>query len=127
MGITNKDYAGTIVMTVDGVEYEIKSVKPTVKTGAKIVPTMNSKKRSLGTSSGTKEYSLDVEAYIPLDGTEPDWENMKGGTIVIYPVEPGGKREIYIACTTEEVGGSFAVGETATRSIKMHALDKQTA
>jgi hypothetical protein len=125
MGIDNKDYAGTIVMTVNGVEYETKSVSPTMKTGAKVVPTMNSKKRSLGTSSGTKEISIDVEVYIPLDGSEPDWENMKGATIVCYPADPGGKREIYIDCTTEEVGSKYGVGDSATRSIKMHALDKQ--
>jgi hypothetical protein len=125
MPIAEKDYAGTIVMTVNGVEYEMKSISPTTKTGKKIVPTMNSKKRSLGSSSGTKEHSLDAEAYVPLDGSEPDWENMEGGTIVLYPADPGGKREIYIGCSVEEVGSKYAVGETAVRSIKMHALDKQ--
>src|SRR5450830_955053 len=127
MGMTNKEYAGTIIMTVNGVEYECKSIKPNVKTGAKPVLTMNSQKRALGTSSGTKEYSLDIEVYIPLDGSEPDWDNMADGTIVCYPSESGGKREIYVACTTEEVGSTYGVGETAARSIKMHALDKQTS
>lgn len=126
MGISNKEYCGTIVMSVNGVEYEVKSVKPNLKTGNKIVQTMNSKKRALGTSCGSKEISLDIEAYIPLDGSEPDWDNMKGATITIYPAcGSGGKREIYIGCTTEEVGGTYGVNEAATRSIKMHALDKE--
>lgn len=126
MAIANKEYCGTIVMTVDGVEYEVKSVKPTIKTGNKTVATMNSKKRALGTSCGTKEISLDIEAYIPLDGTEPDWDNMKGATIVCYPAcGTQGKREIFIGCTTEEVGATYSVGDAAMRSIKMHALDKE--
>lgn len=126
MPIANKNYAGTIVLTVNGVEYEIKSIKPNVKTGNKIVPTMNSQKRSLGTSSGTKEIMLDIEAYIPLDGSEPDWENIRAATIVCYPADAGGKREIYISCTTEEVGSTYSVGDSAMRSIKMHALNKET-
>jgi hypothetical protein len=125
MGIQNKEYCGTIVMEVNGVEYEISSVDPNIKTGNKVVPSMNSQKRALGTTSGTKEISLKVEAFIPLDGSEPDWDNMKNATITIYPAAPGGKREIYIGCTTEEVGSKYTVGKEAVRSISMHALDKQ--
>lgn len=125
MGITNKEYAGTIVMEVNGVEYEISSVDPLIKTGNKVVPSMNSQKRALGTTAGTKEISLKVEAFIPLDGSEPDWINMKNATITIYPVAPGGKREIFVACTTEEVGSKYSVGKEAVRSISMHALDHQ--
>lgn len=126
MGITTKEYCGTIVMTVNGTEYEIRSVSPTVKTGNKIVPTMNSKKRALGSSCGSKEIAIDIEAFIPMDGSEPDWDNMTGATIVIYPAcGTGGKREIYSGCTTEEVGSKYTVSDSAVRSIKMHALDKE--
>lgn len=126
MGITNKEYCGTIVMEVNGAEYEIVSVAPTTKTGNKTVMTMNSKKRALGTACGVKEHSLKIEAAIPLDGSEPDWDNMKGATITLYPAcGTGGKREIFIGCTTEEVGSTYNVGKEAVRSITMHALDKQ--
>jgi hypothetical protein len=125
MGATNKQYAGTIILTVNGSEYEVKSVSPNTKTGVKGVPTMNSKGRALGTSSGVVEYAIDIEAYIPLDGSEPLWETMKGATIAIYPADPGGNNEIYMDCSTQEVGTKSGVGETATRSIKMIALDKQ--
>lgn len=126
MGITNKEYCGTIVMEVNGVEYEVSSVEPTTKTGKKTVLTMNSQKRALGTACGVTEHSLKVEACIPMDGSEPDWQNMEGATITIYPAcGQGGKREIYIGCTTEEVGGKYEVNKEAVRSITMHALDKQ--
>lgn len=126
MGINNKEYCGTIVMEVNGVEYDVVSVDPSIKTGNKTVPTMNSKKRALGTACGVKDISLKIEAVIPLDGSEPDWDNMKGATITLYPAcGTGGKREIYIGCTTEEVGSKYGVGKEAMRSISMHALDKQ--
>jgi hypothetical protein len=128
MPISNKEYCGTIVMTVNGIEYEINSVKPTLTTGAKPVKTMNSKKRALGSSCGSKEIMLDIEAFIPLDGSEPDWDNMRGATIVVYPAcGSGGRREIYIGCTTEEVGSTYSVDNAAVRAIKMHALDKENA
>lgn len=126
MGMNTKEYCGTIVMEVNGVEYEVVSVDTTVKTGNKAVKTMNPKKRALGTSCGVKEFSLRLECAIPLDSSEPDWENMKNATITIYPAcGTGGKREIYSGCTTEEVGGKYGVDKEAVREITMHALDKQ--
>lgn len=127
MPITNKEYCGTIVMEVNGAEYEIVSVSPTTKTNNKPVPTMNSKRRALGTACGVEEHSLKIEAAIPLDGSEPDWRRMKGATITIYPAcGTGGKREVYTGCSTEEVGAAYGVGKEAVRSITMHALDMQT-
>ena len=126
MPITNKEYCGTIVLEINGVEYEVVSFAPTVKTNNKTVQTMNSKKRALGTACGTKEISLKLEVAIPLDGSEPDWDNMKGATLTAYPAcGTGGKREVYTGCTTEEVGSTYSLGKEAARSITMHALDKQ--
>jgi hypothetical protein len=126
MPISNKEYCGTIVFTVNGVEYEISSFKPSIKTNNTRVTTMNSKKRALGSACGSKEIDLDVEAFIPLDGSEPDWINMTGGTLVCYPAcGTGGKREIYTGCTTEEVGATYEVNKAAVRAIKLHALDSE--
>jgi hypothetical protein len=128
MGIENKEYCGTIVLEVDGVEYETVSVDATTKTGNKAVATMNSKRRSLGTMKGTKEHELKLEVLIPCDGDEPDWDNFEGGTLTLYPAcGSGGKRDIYIGCTTEEVGSKYQVGKESVRSITMHALDKQSS
>src|SRR3569623_1317754 len=119
MGITNKEYCGTIVLEINGAEYEDVSYAPTVQT-------MNSKKRARGTACGTKDISLKLEVAIPLDGSEPDWDNMKGATLTAYPAcGTGGKREVYTGCTTEEVGSTYGIGKEAARSITMHALDKQ--
>lgn len=128
MGIQNKEYCGTIVLEVNGAEYDVISVTPSVKTGNKPVQTMNSKRRALGTSCGLQEISMQIEAAIPLDSSEPDWRNMKGATITIYPAcGTGGKREIYTGCTVEEVGSKYTTGNESTRSITMHALDLQVA
>lgn len=126
MAIKNKEYCGTIVLEVNGVEYDVISVSPTTTTGKKTVLTMNSKQRALGTACGVKEHKLAIEAPVPLDGSEPNWDDMVGATITLYPAcGTRGKREIYSGCTVEEVGAKYTVNSEAVRSITMHALDKQ--
>lgn len=125
MPINNKEYCGTIVFEVDSKEYEIMSVDVTQRTGRKLVKTMNSKKRALGSSCGSMEYSLKVEAGIPLDGSEPNWAAMQNGTITIYPAcGSSSKREIFTGCFVEEVGSKYNDGSEAKRSLSIGALDK---
>lgn len=126
MSIQNKEYCGTIVLLVDGKEHDTISVDTTVKISAKLVKTMNSKLRSLGGTCGTKEYDLKVQVAIPLDGDEPDWDNLQNATLTIYPAcGTGGKSEVYTGCFSTEVGSKYKVEGEAVRDITMHALDKQ--
>lgn len=126
MAIENKEYCGTIVLEVDGKEHETISVDTTVKISAKLVKTMNSKKRALGKTCGTREYDLKLQVPVPLDGEEPDWDNMENATLKIYPAcGTGGKSEQYVGCFTVEVGSKYKVEGEAVRDITMHALDKQ--
>ena len=53
-------YVGQIVLSINGEDYEIKSLEHTLKTGRTIVKTMNRKKRPLGTASGVEDYDLRV-------------------------------------------------------------------
>ncbi len=126
MGINTKEYCGTIVMEVDGVEYEVVSVDTAERSTSKPVKTMNSKNRPLGSTCGSWEYDLSLECAIPLDGSEPKWKSIKNGTITIYPAcdETGGQREIFTGCRVTEVGSKYSVDNEARRSIKAHALDK---
>lgn len=126
MGISTKEYCGTIVLEIDSKEYEVVSVDVTEKSTRKPVKTMNSKLRPLGSTCGTWEYDLSLECAIPLDGSEPKWKGIKNATLTLYPGcdEAGGLREIYVGCCVTEVGSKYGVDKEATRSIKMHALDK---
>lgn len=126
MAINNKDYCGTIVMLVNGKEHECMSVDTDMKSTAKLVKTMNSKRRALGGTCGSKEYDLKIQVPIPLDGDEPDWENLSQATINIYPAcGQKGKTQSYTGCFTTGVSTKFKVDGEAMRDITMHALDKQ--
>lgn len=127
MAIANKEYCGTIVLLVNGREHECMSVDTDMKNTAKLVKTMNSKNRALGGTCGSKEYDLKIQVPVPLDGDEPDWDNLKLATINIYPAcGDGGKTESYTGCFTTGVSSKYKVDGEAMRDITMHALDKNT-
>lgn len=117
------EYAGIIVMEVDGQEVEITGLDVTSKTGRKLVKTMNKDRRARGFAEGLEEHELKVEAVIPKAG-EPNWAGIKGAKITIYPAEGGGQRESYLDCFATDVGAKYDVDNEARRSISMMALRK---
>ncbi len=70
-------------------------------------------------------YDISVSAVIP-DTNEPDWENLEGVKISIYPLSNSGKRTSYLDCFTVEVGEKYTVDSEAKIDIKMAALRKVT-
>ncbi len=123
MGLNTKEYCGTIIFALDGQEYEIKSLDDTAKSSAKPIKTMNRSGEPSGTSCGSWEYDLKVEAYIPLDGSEPDWKTVKNGTVTLYPQceDAQGQREVYTGCRVTEIGRKSSVDDATTRSISLIA------
>lgn len=116
-----EEYAGAIVMEIDGKEIEITDLDVQTKTGRKLVKTMNKTGRAKGFAKGIEEIDLSVTAVIPL-GDEPDWKGIQGAKITIYPNSTGGKRTTYQDCFTTDVGAKYTVDNEARRDIKMNAL-----
>ncbi len=120
-----EEYAGSIVMEVDGQEVEIESVNVTTKTGRKLVKTMNKTGRAKGFAKGIEEINLSVSAVIPLTG-DIDWGAIEGSKITIYPLSAGGKRTSYLDCFTIDVGDKYTVDNEARRDLTMAALREVT-
>ncbi|WP_423197451.1 Phage tail protein [Cupriavidus sp. H19C3] len=120
-----QEYAGSIVMEVDGKEVEVIDLSDTVRTGRKLVKTMNRTGRAKGFAKGIAEYELSVTVAIPLSG-DMDWLAIEGAKITIYPNSPGGQRESYLDCFTTEAGNKYSVDNEARRDLKMQALRKVT-
>lgn len=118
-----EEYAGAIVLEVDGKEMEVVDLNVTTKTGRKLVKTMNKTGRAKGFAKGIAEYELSVTVVIPLTG-DIDWDAIEGAKLVIYPASAGGKRESYRDCFTLETGEKYSVDNEARRDIKMAALSK---
>jgi hypothetical protein len=118
-----EEYAGAIVLEVDGKEVEVVDLNVTTKTGRKLVKTMNKTGRAKGFAKGIAEYDLSITVVIPLTG-DIDWDAIEGAKLVIYPASEGGKRESYRDCFTLETGEKYSVDNEARRDIKMAALSK---
>ncbi|OQS35311.1 phage tail protein [Chromobacterium haemolyticum] len=118
-----KEYAGSIVMEVNGQEIDVIDLNVSSKTGRKLVKTMNSSGRARGFARGISEYELSVTVSIPLSG-ELDWEAIEGAKLTEFPVAPGGKRTSYLDCFTLEVGEKYGVESESRRDIKLLSLRK---
>jgi len=116
-----EEYAGAIVMEVDGTEVEVTDIDVQTKTGRKLVKTMNSTGRPKGFSKGVPEIELSVTVVIPLTG-DLDWGSIEGSKITVYPSAPGGQRTTYQDCFTTSVGAKYTVDNEGRRDIKMNAL-----
>lgn len=118
-----QEFAGAIVLEVDGKEVEVIDLGVNTKTGRKPVKTMNRTGRVKGFSRGVTEYDLSVTVAIPLTG-DLDWEAIEGAKLTEYPVSPGGKRISYLDCFTIDVGEKYSVENEGRRDIKLQALRK---
>ena len=120
-----QEYAGAIVMEINGREFEVIDLGVTAKTGRKIVKTMNRTGRAKGFSRGVAEYDLSMTVAIPLT-SDIDWEAVENAKITVFPASEGGRRESYLDCFTLEVGAKYSIDNEARRDIKMASLRKVT-
>ncbi|KZE34181.1 phage tail protein [Crenobacter luteus] len=118
-----QEYAGAIVLEVDGREVEVIDLNVNTRTGRKLVKTMNRAGRAKGFAKGIAEYDLSITVAVPLSG-DLDWEAIEGAKLTVYPASPGGKRESYLDCFTTEVGEKYSVDNEARRDLKLQALRK---
>lgn len=116
-------YVGQIVLSINGTDYEVKSLDDTLKTGRVVVRTMNRKGRPSGTAAGMAEYDLRVSVAIPKSG-EPNWAAMVDAKVTIEPLDGGGKRETWTGVSLVEMGSKYALEGEATRDLTLVALNK---
>lgn len=115
-------YVGQIVMSINGTDYEVKSLDDTVKTGRTVVRTMNRSGRPSGTAKGMEEYDLRVSVAIPKTG-EPDWRAMLDAKITVEPQDGGGLRETWTGVSLVEMGSKYQLEGEATRDLTLTALN----
>jgi len=117
------DYAGAVVLEINGREVEVVNFNVTNNTGRKLVKTMNSTGRAKGFCSGIETFELSLTVVMPLGDTSIEWRTVKGAKLTQYPVG-GGQQISYLDCATTEVGEQYEVDNEARINIKMNALDK---
>ena len=119
-----EEYVGSIILEIDGQEIDIESLDDSIKTGRKIVKTMNSTGRPKGFAKGMADYDLKLTVAVPLSG-EIDWAGITGAKITIYPQDATEKRVSFYDCFTLDVSSTYNVEGEAKRNITMQALKRQ--
>lgn len=119
------NYVGMIVLEINGTDYEVTSVEPTLKTGRKIVKTMNRTGKPTGTAKGIEEHDMKIAVPIPKKG-EPDWRALIDAKLTIYPQDGGGERQTWTGCSLVEMGSKYQVEGEATRDLTIAALNYYT-
>lgn len=120
--MSDADVVGTIVLTVDGREFDCASVSPKFMTGKKPVATMNRKGKTQKKTKTTSSITLSLEVIIPENG-DIDWAGIEDGRITVESLD-GGHRTTYTGCEATDVSESYKLDGEAMRSIEMFAMDK---
>ncbi len=115
-------YEGSCVLEVDGIEVDVTKLSVKIKTGRKLVKTMNRTGRAKGYAQGIEEITLSITAVDPKDGTVIDWKNINDAKLTKYPLNNAEKRTSYLGCFTIDVGASHSVDDETQVDIEMGAL-----
>lgn len=118
-----KEYLGAIILEVDGKEIEVETVDVDHKTGRSLVKTMNRKGKPSGFANGVQEWSLKITAPIPKTGA-PDWDNIIGAKLTVFPVAEGGQRVTYVDCVSLGDAEKYSVQGEAKVDVTLAAMDR---
>ena len=113
---------GSIVMSVDGQDYDCAKFSAKKTTGNKRIATMNRKMKVKYKSKGVTLYDLTCSVVIPNGKDTVDWDNIEDARISIESPD-GGFRETYTDCEVLDISDSYDVNGETMRDLTMFAMD----
>ena len=113
---------GSIVMSVDGQEYDCSKFTSKKTTGKKRILTMNRKLKAKFKAKGITVYDLTCSVVIPDGKDTVDWDGVEGIRISIES-PTGGFRETYTDCEVQEYSDSYDVNGETMRDLTLFAMD----
>lgn len=116
------EVVGTIVMSVDGEDYDCASFESQRTTGHKLIPTMNRKRRNIKRSKGNKAFTWSASVVIPDGKDTVAWTEIEDARISIESPD-GNFRETFIDCFVQEVSDSYSVEGETRRNLSGFAMD----
>ena len=118
-----EEAVGSIILGVNGDEYDCASYEVQHNTGRKPVPTMNREQKIKYVTSGIKTWTLSVAVVIPDGKDGIDWKSITDARISIESPS-GNHRMTYIDCSATEVSASYSVEGETRRNLSLFALDE---
>ena len=117
-----EEAVGSIVMSVDGQEYDCSKFTSKKTTGNKRILTMNRKLKAKFKAKGITVYDLTCSVVIPDGKDTVDWDGVEGIRISIES-PTGGFRETYTECEVQEYSDSYDVNGETMRDLTLFAMD----
>nr|WP_314371355.1 hypothetical protein [uncultured Acinetobacter sp.] len=117
-----EEAVGSIVMSVDGQEYDCSKFTSKKTTGKKRILTMNRKLKAKFKAKGITVYDLTCSVVIPDGKDTVDWDGVEGIRISIES-PTGGFRETYTDCEVQEYSDSYDVNGETMRDLTLFAMD----
>lgn len=117
-----EEAVGSIVMSVDGQEYDCSKFTSKKNTGNKRILTMNRKLKAKFKAKGITVYDLTCSVVIPDGKDTVDWDGVEGIRISIES-PTGGFRETYTDCEVQEYSDSYDVNGETMRDLTLFAMD----
>ncbi|WEI18206.1 hypothetical protein PY247_18350 [Acinetobacter proteolyticus] len=117
-----EEAVSTIVMSVDGLEYDCARFNPTKTKGIKRIPTMNRKLKAKYKSRGISLYDITCSVVIPDGKDTVSWLDVEDARISIES-PTGGFRETYIDCNVQTVSEAYSVDGETLRDLTIFAMD----
>lgn len=118
-----EEAVGSIILAVNGDEYDCVSCDAQHGTGRRPVPTMNREQKIKYVTSGIKTWTLSVVVLIPDGKDGIEWKSITDARISIES-PTGNHRVTYIDCSATEVSAAYSVEGETRRNLSLFALDE---
>ena len=113
---------GSIVMSVDGQEYDCSTLSVNQAINRKPIATMNRKQRIKFVASGIRTYEISCSVVIPDGKDSIDWAEVEDVRISVES-PTGNFRETYTDCGVTSIGSAYDVNGETKRDLTLYACD----
>lgn len=113
---------GSIVMSFNGLDYDVSRLGTSITTGNRPIPTMNRQQRVKYKSRGITTYELTATVVIPDGKDTVQWLQVDDARISIESPS-GNYRETFIDCNVTSVGATYDMNGETVRELQLFCLD----
>ncbi len=118
----SEDAVGSIVMSFNGLDYDVSRLGTSITTGNRPIATMNRQQRVKYKSRGITTYELTATVVIPDGKDTVQWLQVDDARISIESPS-GNYRETFIDCNVTSVGATYDLNGETVRELQLFCLD----
>jgi len=118
----SEEAVGSIVMSFNGLDYDVSRLGTSITTGNRPIPTMNRQQRVKYKSRGITTYELTATVVIPDGKDTVQWLQVDDARISIESPS-GNYRETFIDCNVTSVGATYDMNGETVRGLQLFCLD----